>query len=239
MIYPFRFSSTLVPDRHVDLLLFERNGTQHYTTNRNFSRLVSSQMSNHCHTVNYCKQCLHAYSTQEFLDAQATDCCHEQRNKFPEDPRCRFTNIQKQLPASFVVYADFESILKPVDEGVVTTQGVEVGGESSSYVFQEHVPCSFAYKAVSSVDQNFSRPLVMYRADDAAEKFVRDLQQEAKQLFDEYIKTPKPLRLTVTELQSFSNATTCHIGAKPLGDDKVRDHCHIVGSCRGAARSVI
>ena len=26
VIYPFRISSTLVPDRHVDLLLFERNG---------------------------------------------------------------------------------------------------------------------------------------------------------------------------------------------------------------------
>ena len=44
VIYPFRVSFTLVPDRHVDLLLFERNGIQHYTTIRNFSRLVSSQM---------------------------------------------------------------------------------------------------------------------------------------------------------------------------------------------------
>ena len=33
-IYPLRVSSTLVPDRHVDLLLFERNGIQHYTTIR-------------------------------------------------------------------------------------------------------------------------------------------------------------------------------------------------------------
>ena len=53
VIYPLRVSSTLVPDRHVDLLLIERNGIQHYTTVRNFSRLVSRQMSNHGHTV-YC-----------------------------------------------------------------------------------------------------------------------------------------------------------------------------------------
>ena len=76
VIYPLRVSSTLVPDRHVDLLLFERNGIQDYTTIRNFSRLVSSQMSNHSHAV-CCKHCLHAYLTQEFLDA--TDCCHVQR----------------------------------------------------------------------------------------------------------------------------------------------------------------
>ena len=30
VIYPLRVSFTLVPDRHVDLLLFERNGIQHY-----------------------------------------------------------------------------------------------------------------------------------------------------------------------------------------------------------------
>ena len=37
-------------------------------------------------------------------------------------------------------------------------------------------------------------------SENAAEKFVRDLQQEAKQLFDEYIATPKPMLLTATEL---------------------------------------
>ena len=59
------------------------------------------------------------------LDAHAEDCCHVQRTKFPKAPMCRFTNIQKQLPAPFVVYADFESILKPVNEDVM--QGVDTG----------------------------------------------------------------------------------------------------------------
>ena len=189
----------------------------HYT---NFSRLVGSQMSNHSHDDYCCKQCLHAYKTQELLVDPVTDCCHAQRTKFPDDPRYRLTDIQKQLPAPFVVYVDFESILKPVDKDVDTTQGVEVGRESSSHVFQEHIPCSFVYKVVSSVDPNFSRPLLMYRGENAVEKCVRDLQQEDKQLFDEYIATPKPMLLTATELRSFNNATTCHICIKPLGDDK-------------------
>ena len=231
VIYPLRVSSTLVPDRHVDLLLLERNGIQHYTTITNVSRLVSSEMSYHGHTVYCCKQCLHIYSTQELLDAHAADCCHVQRTKFPDDPRCRFANIQKQLPAPFVVYADFELILKPVDKDVDTTQCVEVGGESSYHVFQEDIQRSFAYKVVSNVDPNFSRPLVMYRAENAAEKCVRDLQQEAKQLFNEYIPTPKP------KLHNCDRLTCSHICTKPFGDDKVRDDCHIVGIYRGAAHS--
>ena len=51
VIYPRRLTSTLVSDRHVNLLLFECNGIQHYTTIRNFSRLVCSQMCNHSHAV--------------------------------------------------------------------------------------------------------------------------------------------------------------------------------------------
>ena len=119
MIYPLPVLSTLFPDRHVDLLVFERNGIQHYTTISNFCKLVSSQMINHNHAVYCCKQCLHAYSTHELLDTDATACCQAQRTKFPNDPRCRFTNIEKQLPAPFVVYADL-SIMKPVDKDVDT-----------------------------------------------------------------------------------------------------------------------
>ena len=105
LIYPLHVLSTISPE-HVDLLLidllvFECNGIQHYTTIRNFSRLVGRQMINHEHVVCCCKQCLHAYSTLELLDAHATDCCHMQRTKFPDDLRCRFTNIQKQLQSTF------------------------------------------------------------------------------------------------------------------------------------------
>ena len=213
VIYPLRVSSILVLNRHVDLLLFERDGVQHYATISHFSRLVGRQNSNHGHAVHCCRRCLHAYSSQELLHAYAPDCCHAQRTKFPEDPRCRFTNIQKQLTAPFVVYADFESILQRVDdEAMDTTQGVAVGGGdgepiAASGPFQEHLPC-FAYKMLSSVVPDFSRPLVSHIRGDAGEMFVRKLQEEAEQLFQEYIATPQQLQgLTDADLRSFHTAT--------------------------------
>ena len=187
VIFPLCATYSVVPGRHVDLLLHECNGDQHYSTIKNFSRLISGQLSNHGHAIYYCKKCLRAYSIKELLAVHAVDCCHVQRTKFPLDPRCHFTNIQKQMSAPFVVYADFESILRPVNEGVDVTQGVSTGTASSTTVYQEHVPCSFSYKVVSSVDPNFPRSLVMYRGEDAADKFVRDLQKEATQLCDELL----------------------------------------------------
>ena len=94
MIYPIRVSSTLVPDRHVDLLLFECDGVQRYTTIRNFSRLVGRQLSNHGHTVQCCRRCLHAYSSQELLDAHSLDCCHVQR--YLTQTGCQTEFLQRQ-----------------------------------------------------------------------------------------------------------------------------------------------
>ena len=81
---------------------------------------------------------------------------------------------------------DFESVLKPVDEDVDTTQGVPANdrSEATCRVFQEHVPCSLAYKIVSFLGCVFKS-----QSEDAAEKFVCKLQQEAQQLFNQYIKT--------------------------------------------------
>ena len=35
----------------------------------------------------------------------------------------------------------------------------------------------------------------------------------------------------------FDEATTCHICDKELGEDRVRDHCHITGKFKGAAHN--
>ena len=44
-IYPLKVADKIIKDRHVNLLLTEKDGNQHYSTIRNFSRLLSSQMS--------------------------------------------------------------------------------------------------------------------------------------------------------------------------------------------------
>ena len=101
-----------------------------------------------------------------------------------------------------------------------TTHGVAVGGDEPTPAagpFQEHLPCSFAYKLVSSVILDFPRPLVSYRGEDDGEMFLRKLQEKAEQLFQEYIATPQQLlELTEAELRSFHTAINCHVCNHPL-----------------------
>ena len=119
-----------------------------------------------------------------------------------------------------------------------TTQGITaVSGESSSRAVQEHVSSSFAYKIVSSNVSDFSKPFVSYRGEDAAEMFVRKLQEETKQLFDEHIATPKPLLpLTAAELRSFHTAINFIYAINRL-EVTVCDYCHLAGIYSGTAHS--
>ena len=123
VVFPPCVTDGVVLGKH---LLHEMGGIQHYTTIRNFSWLVSGLINNHDGAVYCCKNCLHAYSRLDLLEEHSLGCCHVQRTKFPKDTLCRFTNIQKKLPAPFVVYADYESVLKPLSD-VDTTQGVAAG----------------------------------------------------------------------------------------------------------------
>ena len=43
--------------------------------------------------------------------------------------------------------------------------------------------------------------------------------------------------LTEEDIDKFEKATKCHICDKPLGKDRVRDHCHLTGKFRGAAHN--
>ena len=86
--------------------------------------------------------------------------------------RLRKTTIEfkycfKKIPVLFKIYADFECNLKSVEnyEG------------SYSKTYQDHVPCSFAYKLVC-VDDKFSKSIVVFRGENAAYEFIKAIFKE-------------------------------------------------------------
>ena len=67
----------------------------------------------------------------------------------------------------FKIYSDSERIL-------ISTQSYE-GFCSKRY--QDHIPCSFAWK-LSCVDDKFSKPIVLYRGKNDAYKFIEAILEE-------------------------------------------------------------
>ena len=136
-----------------------------------------------------------------------------------------FKNLLKQIQVPFKIYSDFECILKSVEshEGFCSKK------------YQNHDSCSFAYK-LASVDDKFSKPTVLYRGANAAYKFIQAILKEyeyCKKVMKKHFN--KNLIMTEEEEEEFQSSNACWICEKLIEDEKVRDHCHITGTFRGAA----
>ena len=80
-----------------------------------------------------------------------------------DDPTLKFTKVQKQLKAPFPAYAEFECILQRqrVDGTYVYTRtyATEESRNSNIQIFQEHIPCTFAFK-VTYIDPDYNPDIV-------------------------------------------------------------------------------
>ena len=78
-----------------------------------------------------------------------------------------FKSYFKQIPVPFKIYADFYRNLK----------SVENFEDSYSKTYEDHIPCSFTYKLVC-VDDEFTEPIVVFRGENAAGKFIEAVLKE-------------------------------------------------------------
>jgi hypothetical protein len=218
--------------RHVDLLILHRGDTSHYCWIKNFNRLMGDQTS-HDHQYFYCHYCLHGFTKEKLLKKHLPYCqIHgAQRTEMPseEEKWLKFSDVSKQLRVPIVVYADFECLLE-------RQYGCQPDPSKSSTIkLAKHVPSGFTYKVVG-LSQETTENHVTYRGHDAVNVFI-DHMVKLEDEITRVIRNPKPMDLSETEKKAFQEATLCHICHGELGNDTVRDHCHVTGKFRGAAHS--
>ena len=134
----------------------------------------------------------------------------------------------------FIVYADFESFIKPIDTCEPNPKN------SYTKQYQKHTPSSFGYYIKCFDDEIYPPNLVTYTAstgnEDVAQIFVNMLEEDVKSIYKRFI-TPKEMIFGAKEREEFDEATECWICHGELGLDRVRDHCHLTGIYRGAAHN--
>ena len=127
------------------------------------------------------------------------------------------------------MYADFESILEPIqglgnDPRISSTRGINNHIPSGWCVRSE-----FAYRKVEN-------PLKLYIGKDCVKKFCDHVIGEGGRLYQSFPEVPmKPL--TPKKMDRHKRSERCHICFKLVKEDnpKVRDHCHYTGRYRGPA----
>ena len=170
VIYPVYLSDQSFKDS-INLLLVSNGYINHYVYIKDFNRLMFSKTKNR-NKKWFCKSCLQCFSSENILLEQGRDCLliNGSQNVKLEKRFIEFKNCNKQIPAPFKIYADFECLFKNVDCGV---------DDCFSYTkkYQDDIPCSFAYK-LACLDSKFSKYIVVYRIKNAVSKFIKCIFEE-------------------------------------------------------------
>ena len=146
-----------------------------------------------------------------------------------EGTMLKFKNYDRKERVPFIVYADFECFIKPI-------QTCEPNPESSyTKQYQKHEPTSFCYYIKCFDDKVYEPKLESYTGKDAAQKFEEMLEKDIREITN---IPEKKMIFGKEEKERFDKATKCWICKKEFeDDDKVRDHCHFTGRYRGAAHN--
>ena len=222
-------------NRIANLMIINENNRKHYVAIKSISRLLSKQNSKHKEAQHFCMNCLQGFKEERSRDEHIRYCKNNEAVQIEmphRHPRLKYLQGQFQFKVPFIMYADFESMLEPIqgpgnDPRMSSTRGINVHTPSGWCVRSE-----FAYGRIKN-------PLKLYRGKDCIRKFCKHIVAEARHLYRSFPELPME-PLTAEQLKSHNRACNFHICLEPFKpkDRKVRDHCHYTGKYRGAAHSL-
>ena len=221
-------------------LFFWKNddGTKcHYGVVNDMSRLIAAQ--NGKKTKKFvCDRCLCLFWKQTSLDKHSEYCSEHDAVKIEMPVKgvndiLRFKNIHHQIPVPIMFTGDFECFTKPVDE----TRG-------QTRLYQKHEPSAFSLYTLSRVE-GFSPSIVTHvcadENDNVAKAFVKAAEDSVKEIYNKF-KNPAKMIFNEKEKILHDSQIRCYACSGGFDDDsiekrKVRDHCHLTGTYRGALHS--
>ena len=161
LVFPIHISDQESEDSIYLLQIFYGDKSQ-YVYIKGFDRFMFHKTKNK-NKKYFCKSCLQCFSSKNVLTKHKEVCLsiNGAQSVRLEKGTIEFKNYFKQIPVPFKIYADFECNLKSVE----SYEG------SYSKKYQDHIPCSFAYKLVCVVDE-FSKSIAVFRDENAAFRFI-------------------------------------------------------------------
>ena len=161
---------------------------EHYAPIKNIDRLFSD-ISKHHSRKNFCLRCLGHFTTPAILERHQMLCSrddfmsvvHVLPRPNSEESHIKFREFRNTSRAPFVIYADLESILQPMNEQ-----------NKRTHFGQLHKVCAAAAILCSYI-QEMNNKVMIYSGPNALEKFLNELIQWEKDCID-YLKQNIPMK---------------------------------------------
>ena len=118
-VYTCRKSKHLDRKHNVNLFLWCDEEKKHYIAVKNLSGVLSKLNSNHRGVEHYCIDCLQGFPFKQARDGHSEYCKDNDATKIEipkEGSKVKFHGAQYQFNVPFMLYADFESTLKPNED---------------------------------------------------------------------------------------------------------------------------
>lgn len=220
---------------NVITLLYYNN---HYVLVKNINRLLNQQGR---HQYHYCFNCLSSFPTREEVKHHFDNGCSQHKARLDilpneQNANIKFNNIRASMRLPYIVYADFESLIVPINDNHcnnITQNGTEKNSQIKGTV-SIHQACG--YKLIVVSEDGALVKEILYRGKDSANHFVTELKNIGDWIIDQYQKNENMI-LTTQDKTNHYKAKACYLcnGAFTESNFKVRDHNHITGAYRGAA----
>ena len=184
-----------------------------YTAIKSLSRLLSRSNSKHHGKQYFCTDCLQSLTLESSRDEHQVYCENNEAVTV-EMPRkgstVKFCDGQNQFKDPFIMYADFESILEPIQDPNPEPTG--------PYILKvaKHSPSGWCVYSKFSYGE-VKDPLRLYRGKDCLEKFCDCIRQEANRLYHMFPEKPMD-PLTKKQWKKYNKASRCHICFKRFCD---------------------
>ena len=169
-VHPLRKSDYTKRDHNIILMLIEKDGVKHYCLVKDISRLIASKGRKNNGKRYLCWGCFTLFWCQKSLSRYQEYCNEHEAVKItlPEEgTMLKFKNYRRGEKVPFIVYADFESYIKPIQPCDPNP------GSSYTKKYQKQEPSSFCYYIKCFDDEVYKPKLVSYMGKGAAKKFVK------------------------------------------------------------------
>ena len=153
---------------------------------QSLSRLLSSQNTKHKGKEYFCMNCLQRFKEENSRDEHIGYCIDNEAVKVEmphKNPIVQCSDGQFQFKFPFVRYADFESILEPI-QGPGNNPMI-----SSTRGINNHIPSGWCVRSEFAYGK-VENPLRLYRGEDCVKKFCDHVIGEARRLYQSFPEVP-------------------------------------------------